>query len=236
MNKFTKEQAIKIVVDGAKKYKKELLNKNLLILCHNKQKQLSKIELSFSASNYMHLTGLKMLPSIDERGQKKDFPASVFFDRCLNQKLSPDSFVFADDGTTHKKLEVLPLLISKNLSAKMIGNYNSNQLKLSTEKLAGNNIACMGFVRTQKGNTYVPNTVLKADIRDYTNNIARVIAVFRKEKQEQYYSECTYKANKFDWDSIKLQKQDEYLLDLFDSQETDRPIIKTHKNDFDLSL
>lgn len=221
MKKFTKEQAIKIVVDCAKKYKKELIDKNILIFCVNKQKQLSQIELSFSASNYMHLTGLKMLPFVDENGRKRDFPASMFLDKCLKQKLSPDSFVFSEDGTTHKKLEILPLLISKNLSAKMIGDYNSIQPKLSTEKLAGNNIACIGFVKTESDNIYVPNTVLKADIRDYTKDIARVIAVFRKDKQELYYSECTYKANKFDWDSIKLQRQDEYLLDLFETQETD---------------
>ena len=212
MPKYSKEQAIKIVTKFAKIYKKELLNKNFLILYSDKHKKINSVDFLFKSSNYLHLTGFKT---------KKTLGANQFFQNCIENRLSVNDFEFAKDGTTQMKLDVLPLVISKNLSAKMIGDYNSIQPKLSTEKLAGNNIACIGFVKTESDNIYVPNTVLKADIRDYTKDIARVIAVFRKDKQELYYSECTYKANKFDWDSIKLQRQDEYLLDLFETQETD---------------
>ena len=188
MQKYSKEQAIKIVTKFAKIYKKELLNKNFLILYSDKHKKINSVGFLFKSSNYLHLTGLKT---------KKTLGANQFFQNCIENRLSVNDFEFAKDGTTQMKLDVLPLVISKNLSAKMIGDYNSIQPKLSTEKLAGNNIACIGFVKTESDNIYVPNTVLKADIRDYTKDIARVIAVFRKDKQELYYSECTYKVSNF---------------------------------------
>ena len=74
-----------------------------------------------------------------------------------------NDFEFAKDGTTQLKLEVMPRLISKNLSATMICDYNSRNPKLVTDKLAGSTAACMEFVTTGPADRYVPNTVLKPE-------------------------------------------------------------------------
>lgn len=103
-----------------------------------------------------------------------------------------NDFEFAKDGTTLLKLEVLPRLISKNLSATMIGDYNSRNPKPVTGKLAGSTAACIGFVTTGPADRYVTNTVLKIDIRDYINNQVRVLAVYRKSMDADLYEEATY--------------------------------------------
>ena len=57
--KYTKAEAIGIVVRCAQTYKQELDGKNLLFICTDKHKKTIPIELSFYGNNYLHLTGLK---------------------------------------------------------------------------------------------------------------------------------------------------------------------------------
>ena len=67
-------------------------------------------------------------------GFKTNINANQFFDLCVNRRLKENDFEFADDGTTQLKMQVLPKLVNKNLSAKMIGDYNNFYPKLYTEK------------------------------------------------------------------------------------------------------
>lgn len=144
----------------------------------------------------------------------KEITAIPFYEKCLDHKLSPDDFEFAEDGTTMLKLEILPSLITKNLSASMIGDYNSNKPKLYTEKLAGGVKACMGFVSDTASGFYVPNTVLKEDIRDNVSNWLRIIAIFRKPVAYKKYTEITYMAKKTDWTRVRVPDFYRYLLDI----------------------
>ena len=89
----------------------------------------------------------------------------------------------------------------------MIGDYNSCNPKLVTDKLAGGTAACMGFVPTGTKPRYVPNTILKVDIRNYIRNQAHVIAVYRKPASEPQYTEATYFAKKVDWDAIQYPEE-----------------------------
>ena len=148
MGQYTKEQAIKIVVTCAEAYKENLASKNLLFICQDKHKRTSAIEFSFDASNFLHLTGLKIKKK--KRGSEESddaISAKEFYEKCIAHRLSVSDFEFAKDGTTPLKLDVLPKLISKNLSATMIGDYNSRNPKLVTDKLAGSTAACMGARR-----------------------------------------------------------------------------------------
>ena len=122
MKKFTKDEAIKIVVQCAQAYQKELDGKSLLFLCTDKHKRVFPFEFSFYGNNYLHLTGLKTPKGAD--GESAGLFANNFYQKCLDHKLSPADFEFSEDGTTHMKLEVLPTVIFKNLQAKMIGDYN----------------------------------------------------------------------------------------------------------------
>ena len=110
--KYTKAEAIGIVVRCAQTYKQELDGKNLLFICTDKHKKTIPIELSFYGNNYLHLTGLKA-PKSENGDIAVELFANDFYQKCLDHKLSPTDFDFAEDGTTHMKLDVLPTVISK---------------------------------------------------------------------------------------------------------------------------
>ncbi len=211
MGHYSKEKAIAIVTSCAKAYQENLVNKSLLFICSDKHKHISCIEFTFDISNFLHLTGLKPKPFISENGIEHTLNAIEFFNRCIDRKLRVEEFDFSPDGTTPLKLDVLPSVINKSLSAKMIGDYNSSNPKLYTEKLVGTISACMGFVKANHRGRYVPNTILKVDIRNYTTGTAKVVAVFRKRKDKDLYTECTYINKNTDWQSINLPTEFDYL-------------------------
>lgn len=212
MKQFTKAEAIKIITSCAEKYSNELLDKSLLFVCQDQHKRISCIEFFFYDRNFLHLTGVK-LKKRARRENKCDAAqnATDFFENCLSHTVSPNDFDFSDDGTTSLKLAILPQLVSKDLSAKVVGNFCSLRPKLYTEKLAGGTKGCMGFCVDVLTHNYVPNTVLNEDVRNNVNEWARVIAVYRKEISESEYIEPTYFAKKVDWDSIDFPTQYAYL-------------------------
>lgn len=211
MSKYTKEQAIKIITDSAEKYKNELLNQTLLFICTDKHNHIVCYEFSFYNWNFKHLTGIKTSIQDDVN---EYLSAIDFYSKCLSHKLSPSDFEFSEDGTTHMKLDILSSVLCKNLTAKMIGTYNSTKPYLYTDKIAGNVKACIGFVVDATQNCYVPNTLLKEDIRLTVYDYVKVIAAFRKSISDQKYREVTYRAKKTEWDKIQLPKEFEYLSSL----------------------
>lgn len=225
MGKYTKEEAIKVITSCAERYREELMDRSLLFICIDRNKRTSWVEFSFHDYNFLHLTGIKVCRKQGEptreggKATGNELAAADFFKRCLAHKLSPSDFDFSDDGTTHMKLDVLPSVINKNLSANMIGSYASTKPKLYTEKLAGGTKACVGFVLDAITKGYVPNTVLKEDIRNHVNDYVRVIAIYRKNKTEEKYRELTYRAKKVDWSSIKYPDPYGYIQDSEDGCE-----------------
>lgn len=165
-----KEDALKILFDCAVKYNENLIGKNLLFICIDSSKKIHSLEMNFLTSNFLHLTGVKF-------PKASRLSPHSFFDKCLKKRLRITEFEFATDGTTEKKLSVLPLLLSKNLSANMVGDFSARTPVLVTEKLAGNIKGCIGFIYDDRKHFYVPNTVLNLDIRTYISNQQRVIAI-----------------------------------------------------------
>ncbi|MCD8110415.1 MAG: PBECR4 domain-containing protein [Clostridiales bacterium] len=210
---YTKEEAIQRVVSCAEIYRDELNKRNLLFVCMDKHKKLSYFEVAFYNYNFMHLTGLRPCnrKSDNSTANTDRLSAVVFYDRCISHKLSPDDFDFSDQGTTPLKLDALPLVIKKNLMATMIGDYNSPRPKLYSEKFAGGVTACIGFIKDKSSKEYVPNTVLKDDIRNNVGNYARIIATYRKHQTEEKYSEIVYAAKKIDWATIIFSDKYSYL-------------------------
>lgn len=203
MKKYTKEQAIATVVSCAENYRKELEGRKLLFLCRDKHKKITYYEFAFYDRNFLHLTGLKPNTS----GGREPIRADEFYRKCIHKKLRFSDFEFAKDGTTPLKLEVLPNLMTKNLSAKMVGEYHSSRPKLYTEKLAGGIKGCVGFVTDKVHGEYVPNTVLNEDIRNSVNHQAQVIAVFRTKQKENLFSEITYIAKGVVLSDIELPRE-----------------------------
>lgn len=191
-----KEDALKIVLEAAGSYENNLANKNLLFISQDKHRRIDSYEVTFHRNNFLHLTGLKVT---DE-----SITAPVFYQRCIDKRLSLDDFELSPDGTTELKLDVLPRLVCKNLSANMIGKHDTYKIKLYTERLAGNIHGCMGFVLDSKEKYNVPNTVLKQDIRNLVSRPNRIILTYRKSISEETYGEIVYAAHKYDWNSLVL--------------------------------
>lgn len=190
---ITKLQALSVVFSAASDYQTNLIDKSLLFVCMDKHRRVHYVEVTFDTSNFKHMTGFKT--SID---------ATQFFDLCMNKRLNEDDFEFSEDGTTPLKMAVLPRLVTKNLSANMIGDYNGFQPKLYTEKIAGGTAACVGFVRTGARGRLVPNTVLEGDIRQKVKQADRIILTYRKNRGEKEYTELVYRAKKVDWAKVRL--------------------------------
>ena len=182
-------------MECAELYKTNLANRSLLFIFDNAG-VIQSLEVICMPRNYLHLTGValtdKNLKSID------------FYEMCIDKRLPPSAFYFSKDGTTKMKLSVLSQIMNIHKTAKMVGNYTHTKSMLVTEKLAGTVTACVGFVREKgKRNFYVPNTVLREDIRKVVDKPPKkVLAIFRKFKDEHIYRECTYLAKSVSLESI----------------------------------
>lgn len=211
---YSKKDAASIAIKGALQYKNELLNRTLLFICTDKHRNVRTFEVTFRERNYMHLTGLIPIKFIDHNGKKHILTAPEFFNKCITKTLSPNQFRFHTDGTTQLKLAVLPKMICKNLSAQMIGDYDTYTPKLKTDKLVGKMNGVMGFMMDDIEGKFLPNTLLNANISDLSKSTLRIVATFRKHETDELYEEITYKAKSVEWDRIKLPKEIEYLSSL----------------------
>ncbi|MEN6636290.1 MAG: PBECR4 domain-containing protein [Clostridiaceae bacterium] len=172
-----KAEAIRIITQCAKTYQTELNNKNVLFV-YMEDYWLRALECSFLPRHFLHLTGVRFSGS-----------SSNFLRLCVEHKLSPQQISLSPNGTTEMKLQVLPELVNIHRTARMIGPYNQSKVMLYTEKLIGNVRGCMGFVAD--GDYYVPNTVLREDIRNITLGCKRMIAVFVKDIGQPVYTEVS---------------------------------------------
>lgn len=207
MGRYTKEDVIRIVTKCAGQYRTYLLDYSLLFLAMDKHKHISGLEVCFEKRNFLHLTGLKV--------DKTFLSSERFFNACVDKKLRPCDFEIRNDGTTDLKLDILPYLMTKNLSANAIGDYNGIGIDLYTEKIAGSVKGCIGFCVDDITGHFVPNTVLKKDIRLCTKlPQKRIIATYRKPKDSILYSEVIYVAKKLDLSLINFPDEYAYLKKL----------------------
>lgn len=220
MKRLTKEQILDKIIECAKKYQENLEGKVLLVLYHNKKEnKIDYIELHFHARNFLHLTGVDLKDKYFKK-DKNDIPSVLFYKKCLSEtdRLTVNHFNLSKNGIENLKLAVLPTLLESDLSSNMIGDFLSSKPKLITNKLTGNTQGCLGFVIDSSTQEYVPNTILKEDVRRCTKPTNRIIAIFRKQKNEETYTEFTYiaknkKKNEIKWNHIKFPKEFTYLLD-----------------------
>ena len=166
---------------AAQLYKEHLEDQKVLFLYGlpkevNKQLQesnkiLSSVqgyEVVFHRYNFLHLTGVRL-------NKKETASAIHFYQKCLDKRLTENDFVFAKDGSTGQKLDILErmMLIKKNVT--MIA--------------AGNICGCIGFVKDKNTKLNVPNTLLKKDIRDVTAQPTyKVFAVISKHYTDEKYT------------------------------------------------
>ena len=98
--KISKRLATRIIVSCAREYHNNLENRNLLIVYGSTSKP-DFFETIFLPSGFLHLTGVR--PVSDK------IPSSnVFYQKAMNGILNPNDFTMAVNGTTERKLSVLP--------------------------------------------------------------------------------------------------------------------------------
>lgn len=180
-----KNEILRKLEKSAIKYKENLQNKNLLIMYYENEK-INYIETLFLARNFMHLTGVRLADK-----NKKYKKANQFYNCCVNQKLSYKDIVIKKDGTTKLKLDIIEELTNIDKKCKMIGIYNNSKKELLTEILLGNIHMCLGMIKDLKM-YYIPNSLLKTDIRKLIIKPYKVIGILKKEKCDKKYRNITY--------------------------------------------
>lgn len=185
-DKINKKKIILYVLECAKLYKKNLQNKNIMFVYRSRE-DISYIETRFTASNFLHLTGLELV-------NKRITPGN-FLNQLLAHRVSEKDIKERKDGTTILKLQVLNRLMQINQHAKMIGDYGDSRVHLYSQKIIGDIYSCMGFI--QKNNYFICNTVLKEDIRKVTFNQKRIICILSKNIPDLTYKDINYIDEKY---------------------------------------
>lgn len=208
-NNYKNKEIIKRICESAKKYKNNLLNKNIIFIFENKKKQkIEYIEVLFLAQNFLHFTGIKYEKSAGE-----------FFKECLKNRISPNSIKIKDKGFTQLKLEILENAMSINKSAKRIGEYNGNKLNIKIEKVVGNTHFCLGLSKLDSNSNemryYYPKTLIQDDLKSNIIQDNRIVAILSKHKNYEMYNEITYFSK-----DINLRElfENKALRDIIDSK------------------
>lgn len=171
-----------------KDYDQNLKNKKIMFVVEMKDKNLIKEEVYFPKSSYCHLTGVIIL---DCNGRKLN--SFEFYNLVKKGTITINKYkIISRNNTMDLKLQVLPQLMKIDRMATMIGDFNNSNLYLQTKKIIGNVNTCMGFIKDSKSNLYIPNTTLKSDIRDITENTNKIVAILKKDANKILYDEMTY--------------------------------------------
>lgn len=182
---MTKKQAINIICKCAKSYQQFLENYQVAFVYRDSDNHSNYTEVQFKSYNFLHFTGVSA---------RTGLTANTFYRYALNNRLSENDFSFNDTYTSELKLQVLDIIMNIDTRARMIGDYNGTKLDLYTEKITGTTSACLGLI--QNKNIFIPNTVLKEDIRSViTKPTGKIFAIFKKKISSETYSILTYKSN-----------------------------------------
>ena len=179
---MTKKQAIDIICKCAKSYHNYLENKQILFVYRDSSNHSHYTEVQFKSHNFLHFTGVKL---------RKELNANTFYRYALNARLNEKDFSLDNSSVAELKLQILDTIMNIDTSARMIGNYNNSKVDLYTEKIAGTVSACLGLI--QKDNIYIPNSVLKEEIRTLISKPpGKIYAILKKKIGEPCYTKLTY--------------------------------------------
>jgi hypothetical protein len=210
--KYTREQAIRKLFLYAKLYKDKMLDKKAVIIYREKADlKIHHIEVLFLKRNFQHLTGVDL---VDKNGNVIKGQSENFFRKCIQQKLSVRDIAFKADGTTHLKLDALPILMELNRVTRIVADYNFSRPYLIVDKLVGGVNFCLGLKLDSDCDNYVPVSALNTDIRDLATSTSQVLAIFVKDKKSDIYREIKYVAKGLNLENINLPTEIMKLISL----------------------
>lgn len=184
---MTKKEAISIITKCASLYANNLCDRQLTFVYRNADDKSTFIEVTFRANNFLHFTGIETASGIK---------ANAFYRNAIDRRLKESDIIFKENHTTELKLQVLHSIMLIAYSARMIGDYVGAHVDLYTEKVTGTTTACLGLIKV--GQTYIPNTVLKEDIRSLIPSPpGKIFAILRKPVCQIQYTEITYQSPKY---------------------------------------
>lgn len=169
-------------MEAAKNYEERLRGKHFLIF-YQDNKKLKSVEVGFRDLNFLHLTGVKTKLS-----------AQLFYSSCIERKLSERDFELDKQGKIQQKLQVLPYLSELLYNSCMIGEFINSGICLKADYFVGNTkvVLSLGFKNGTRAD--YPVTLYREDVRKLTNPTNRVLAIFKKEYNQEKYTTCTYLA------------------------------------------
>ena len=143
MQSYTLEEARRIVMQCAKQYQTNLMNKQFILIYRDRNDyRVNALELKFEKGNYQHLTGIEM---IDEDGNVREHVSELFYYKCLNNQLAKEEIRFKKNGTTNLKLLALPVMMRIHKVTKIAGDFNYSRPYLVADKVIGNVNFCLGL-------------------------------------------------------------------------------------------
>ena len=162
----------------AKQYERNLLKQLFLIIYRDrKDNQVQSLEIYFGKENYQHLTGVEL---IDRRGHIRHYVSELFYEKCVSNRLRKDEIKLRTDGTTNLKLAALPVMMEIQKVTKIEGDYNNRRPYLIADKLIGNVNFCLGLLKDEKKNYYIPASTLLDDIKKLTDSPSQVLVNISK--------------------------------------------------------
>ncbi len=183
---MTKKEAISIITKCASLYASNLCDRQLAFVYRNLDNKPAFIEATFRANNFLHFTCVETASGIK---------ANAFYRNAIDRRLKESDIIFKQNHTTELKLQVLHSIMLIAYSARMIGDYVGTHVDLYTEKVTGTTTACLGLIKAGQG--YIPNTVLKEDIRNLIPSPpGKIFAILRKPVGQVQYAELTYQSPK----------------------------------------
>lgn len=193
-----KKNDLNIIKQAALLYDKYLLNKKILFV-YLKNNKIEYYEVTFLKEHFKHLTGVKT-----------NLNAYEFYYRAKNNRMRMKDFEYKDNTSA---LKIDNLIKAMNLCSfsKMIGEFKHNKVYVSVKKVTGNNNLIVGF--DEGKNINYPKTLLKGDIRDYTQKVYRIIGILSKNLLDKKYNKLDYIAKKI---NVKRFISNNELKDLID--------------------
>ena len=202
MKRKSFEDAKEILRVAAHAYQNNYINKSVLFVA-SRGAVVKLYEVAFFAKNFMHLTGNTI-----------NMSSKQFYNLAKRGSLKKSDFGYAKDGTTDMKLDVLQPLMNILYTAQMIGDYNDSHDWVVADKMVGTVTIAMGFKKDEDAACNVPCTALKTDVRTITlNPVLPIIAVLRKERSENLYSEVTRFAKDITLEKLKSMTELTKIVD-----------------------
>lgn len=178
--KYDKKQALNIIVRSAESYRKNLQDKNFLII-YQSNEGMRSVCVGFRGNHFLHMTGIETKLS-----------AQRFYEKCINGKLAISEFELDKKGKAQRKLEVLPYLSELFYNNCMIGSFINSGIFVRADYFVGNTKAVLsvGFRLGKKIDN--PVTLYNEDVKKLTQPTHKVLGIFSKRYDEAEYKNCTY--------------------------------------------